>query len=93
MPIKTVICHLSPDMPANDISKSLEDLGFDINVRQMMATQTASNGQTHMELLPLFPATLTKNIKSQDAFKLNSLNHIIKLELHTDQTSLLQCYN
>jgi hypothetical protein len=91
-PIKAVICHLPPDIPAEDISKSLEDLGCNIiNVRQMMATQTAPNGQTHMEPLPLFLATLTKNIKSQDTFKLNSLNRIIKL--YTDQTGLMQCYN
>jgi hypothetical protein len=38
-PIKTVIHHLSPDMPAEDTSNSLEDLGFNIiSVRQMTAT-------------------------------------------------------
>jgi hypothetical protein len=39
-PIKAVvICHLSLDMPAEGISNSLEDLGFNvINVRQMTAT-------------------------------------------------------
>jgi hypothetical protein len=37
-PIKAIIRHLPPDMPAEDISNSLEDLGSNIiNVRQMMA--------------------------------------------------------
>jgi hypothetical protein len=51
-------------MPVEDISNSLEDLGLNANnVRQMMATQTAPNGQTHVEPLPLFLVTLTRNIK------------------------------
>jgi hypothetical protein len=33
-------------------------------VRQMI-TWTAPNGQTHVETLPLFLVTLTKNIQSQ----------------------------
>jgi hypothetical protein len=41
-------------MPGEDIPNSLEDLGFGIIVRQMMATQSAPNGQTRMETLPLF---------------------------------------
>jgi hypothetical protein len=45
-PIKAVICHLPPDMTAEDISNSLEDLGFNvINVRQMMANRRAPHGQ------------------------------------------------
>jgi hypothetical protein len=37
--VKEVICHFSPDMPAEDISNSLEELGFSvINVRQITAT-------------------------------------------------------
>jgi hypothetical protein len=51
-----VIRHISADKPAEDISNSLEGLGFKvINVRQMMATRRAPNGQTHVELLPLLP--------------------------------------
>jgi hypothetical protein len=34
-PIKAVICHLPPDLPAEDISNSLEGLGFNIIVRQL----------------------------------------------------------
>jgi hypothetical protein len=92
--MKAVIHHLPPDMPAEDICKSLEGLGLNIiNVRQMMATRTAPNRQTHMETLPLF-FILTINIKSQEIFKLNSLNHIvIKVELRKGQTGLRQCYN
>jgi hypothetical protein len=82
-PIKAVICHLPPNMPAENISNSLENFGFNIvNMRQMMITRTAPNGQTHMEPLPLFLVTLTRKIKYQEIFKLNSLNHImIKVEL------------
>jgi hypothetical protein len=55
MPIKAVIRHLPPDMPAEDISNSLDDLGFNaINVRQMTATRTASNGQPHVETIPCY---------------------------------------
>jgi hypothetical protein len=78
-----------------DISNSLEDLGVNvINVRQMTATQTAPSGQTHVELLPLFIVILTRNINSQEIFKLNSLNHIIiKAVLYRAQTGLMQCCN
>jgi hypothetical protein len=89
-PVKAVIRHLPPGTPAEDISDSLEDLGFNvINVRQMTATQTASNGQTHVEQHPLFLVALTRNIKSQEIFELNRLNHIIiKVELYRAQTGL-----
>jgi hypothetical protein len=63
--INLIISHLPPDMPAEDISSSLEDLGFCIfNVRQMTVTQEAPSGQTHVETLPLFLVILTRNIKS-----------------------------
>jgi hypothetical protein len=59
-----------------------------------MATRTAPNRQTHVESLPLFLVTLTRNIKSQEIFKTNSLNHIfIKTELYRAQTGLTQGYN
>jgi hypothetical protein len=64
-------------MPAEDISKSLENLGFNIIVRELTISRRAPNGQTYMENLPLFLVTLTRNVKSQEIFKLNSLNHII----------------
>jgi hypothetical protein len=49
-PIKAVIRHLPPDTSAEEISSSLEDLGFNvIIVRQMKATRRAPNGQTHVE--------------------------------------------
>jgi hypothetical protein len=61
-PIKAVILHLPPDKPAEDISNSLEDLGFKvINARQMTATRRTPNGQNHVELLPLFLVTLKKH--------------------------------
>jgi hypothetical protein len=45
-PIKAIIHHLPPDMPAEVISNSLEDLGFNvIKARQVTATRTAPNGQ------------------------------------------------
>jgi hypothetical protein len=66
-PIKTAIRHLPPDTPSEDISNILEDLGFNvINVRQMTATRRALNGQTHVEILPLFLVTLTRNKISRD---------------------------
>jgi hypothetical protein len=45
--IKAVIDHIPPDMPAEDISNSLEDLGFNvINMRQMTATRRAPVDKT-----------------------------------------------
>jgi hypothetical protein len=80
-----------PDTPFEVISNNLEDV---INVRQMTATRTEPNGQIHVESLTLFSVTLTRNVKSQEIFKLNSLNHIIiKVELYRTQTGLAQCYN
>jgi hypothetical protein len=92
-PFKAVIRHL-PGMPTEDISNSLQDLGFNvINVRQLTTNQKAANGQTHVETLLLFLVTLTRNMKSQEIFELNSLNHIIiKVELYRAQTGLKQLY-
>jgi hypothetical protein len=77
--IKSVLRHLLlPDPPAAGTSNSLENLGFNFtNVRQMTTTRTAPNGQTQVELLPLFLFILTGNLKSKEIFKLHSLNHII----------------
>jgi hypothetical protein len=70
-----------------DISNNIENLGF--NVRQMTATRRAPTGKTHVETLPLFLDALTKNMKSQEIFKLNSLNHItIKAEFYRAQIGL-----
>jgi hypothetical protein len=53
-PIKTVIRHLPIDIPAEDISNSLVDLGFDvINVKQMTTTRSSENGRKQINL-PLF---------------------------------------
>jgi hypothetical protein len=92
-PIKAVIRHLPPDTPAEDISNSLEGLAFNIiNVRQLTTNRRARNGKTYVENLPLFLVTLTRNAKSQEIFKLNSLNHIIiKVESYRAQTGLTQC--
>jgi hypothetical protein len=93
--IKAVIHHLPLDIPADDIFNSLDDLGFNIiNVRQMAPTRRAPKGQTHMETLHLFLVTLTKNIKYQEVFKLNSLNDIIiMVEVCRAQTGPMQCHN
>jgi hypothetical protein len=87
--------HLLPDTPAEDICNSLEGLGFNIiNVRQLTTNRRAQIGQTYAENLPLFFVTLTRNVKSQEIFELNSLNHIIiKVESYRAQTGLTQCYN
>jgi hypothetical protein len=84
-PIRPVIHHLPPDTPAKDISNNLEDLGFKV---------ITTNGKSHVEPLPLLLVTLTRNIKSQELFQLNSLKHIIiRRELYGVQTDLRQCYN
>jgi hypothetical protein len=63
--IKAVIRHIPPHTPAEDISYSLENLGFNvINVRQLTTNRRSLNGQTHVETLTLFFVTLTRNVKS-----------------------------
>jgi hypothetical protein len=77
-PIKAVIRHLPPDTPAEVIFNSLENLGFNIiDVRQLTTNRRSPNRQTYVENLPLFLVTLTRNVKSQEIFKLNSLKQII----------------
>jgi hypothetical protein len=82
-------------MPVEDISNSLEDIGFHvINVSQLATNSGAPNGQTHVETFPLLLVTLTRNVKSQEMLKLNSLNHIIiKVESYRGETGLTQCYS
>jgi hypothetical protein len=66
-PIQAVIHHLPPDMPAEDISNSLEDFVFNvIKVRQLTGNRIAPNGQIYMETLPLLHVTLTRNVKSRE---------------------------
>jgi hypothetical protein len=92
--IKAVIRHFPPDTSAEDISKSLRGLGVNIvSVSQLTTNGRAPNGQTHLENLSLH-VTLTRNVKSQEIFKLNSSDHIIiKVESYRAQTSFTQCYN
>jgi hypothetical protein len=83
-PIKAVMRHLPPDTPAEEISNSLEGLGFSvINVRQMAANLRAFHGKAYVETLPLFLITLTGNLKSQKIFKLNSLTILLYNEGRT----------
>jgi hypothetical protein len=59
--MKAVIRYFPPHTPQEDISDSLEDLGFNvINVRQMTANRRATHRQTYVDALPLFLTTLTK---------------------------------
>jgi hypothetical protein len=61
--IKAVIRHLSPDIPAEDISNSLGDIGFDVfKVRRLTATRRAPHRQAYMETLTLFQVTLIRNL-------------------------------
>jgi hypothetical protein len=93
-PIKAVIRHLLHDTPAEDISNSLNDLGFDvINVKQMTSKKTDPQGRSEVNL-PLFLVTLPRTEKSQQIFKLNKIcNIIIKVEAYRAQSGLTQCYN
>jgi hypothetical protein len=92
--IKAVIPHLPPNTPVKNISKRLEVLAFNvINVRQMTATRRAPKGQIHVEPIHLFLVTLTRNIKSREIFKLNTLNHIIiRLALRNAISELYNCW-
>jgi hypothetical protein len=83
------------DTQAEDISNSLDDLGFNvINARQMTANRRTPHGQAYVDTFPLFLITLTRNVKSHDIFKLNILNHIIvQVEPYRAHTGLTQCYN
>jgi hypothetical protein len=69
-PIKAVIRHPPTETPAEGISNILENSSFNaINVRQITATRRTPNGKTHVESLPLFLFTLTRNIKYKKTFK------------------------
>jgi hypothetical protein len=93
-PIKAIIRHLLHDTPAEDISNSLNDLGFDvINVKQMTSKKTDTQGRSKVNL-PLFLVTLPRTEKSQQIFKLNKIcNIVIKVEAYRAQNGLTQCYN
>jgi hypothetical protein len=59
-------------------------------VRQLTTSRRAPKVQTQLENLPLFLVFLTRNVKSQEIFKLSSLNRIIiKIESYKAQTSLI----
>jgi hypothetical protein len=93
--VKSQICHLHPDTPAEVVSNNLEALGFNIiNVRQLTTSRRAQNGQIHVESLPLFLVTLTRNVTFQEIFKLNRHNHmIIKVQYYRAQNGFTQYYN
>jgi hypothetical protein len=58
----------------------------------MTTKRTAQNEQTHVVPLPLLFLTLTRNIKPQEVFKLNSSKYIIiKVEAYKQQTDHIEC--
>jgi hypothetical protein len=59
-PIKAVIRHLPPDTPAEDISNSLENLDYVINVRQMTATLSTTKRTKPRRNPPAIPFFLNK---------------------------------
>jgi hypothetical protein len=58
-----------------------------------MTSPRALDVQTYEETLPVFLVALKRNVKSQEIFKLNSLNHITKVESNGGPTGLTQCHN
>jgi hypothetical protein len=92
-PIKEAIHHLPPDTPVEDISSSLDDLGFNVtNMRQMSHSKSTQQPNPHGNS-PSILCYLNKKQKSHEIFKLNNLNHvIIKVELYRAQTSLMQLW-
>jgi hypothetical protein len=65
-PIKTVIDPLPPHMPSEDISNSLDDFDFNVVSVMQLTNRRATNGQTHIETLPLVLVTFTRKVKSRD---------------------------
>jgi hypothetical protein len=94
-PMKAVIRHLPPRHASRRFSNILEGVGFNfISFRQLTTNRRAPNGHTHLANLPLFLGTLTRNLKSQEMFELNSLNHIIiNVESYRVQTGRTHCYS
>jgi hypothetical protein len=73
-PIMAVFRRLPPDTPSEGIPSSLENLGFSvIKERQITGNRSASSGQTHVETVPLFLVTLTRNTKSLLIFRLKAI--------------------
>jgi len=94
-PIKAIIRHLPGKTPAEDITNELLALGYKVhNVRQMTTTRQQAEGGRQTQALPLFLATLEREEKSQQIFKLTHLNYvIIQVEAYWARTGLTQCYN
>jgi hypothetical protein len=92
-PMKAVIRHLPHNTSAEDISDGLVSLGFYvISVKQMTATRRSpSDGSITINL---FLITFPRTAKSQEIFRLQSLNHIaIRVEACRAQNGLAQCHN
>jgi hypothetical protein len=65
-PINAVICHLTHNTPAEDISDGLVSLDFDfISVKQMTTTRRTPPEGTSSVNIPLFLITLPRAAKSQ----------------------------
>jgi hypothetical protein len=92
-PIKTSICYLPIETPAEDIAKGLVDLGFEVISIRHVNPHWSLEGTAPITL-PLFFVTLPITTESQDLFKLSNLCHIsIKVESYKSKNALTQCYN
>jgi hypothetical protein len=94
-PIKTVIRHIPPNTPAQQISDVLMDLGFDIiSVKQMSTTRRSPSEGTVFKNFTLYLITLPRTAKSQEIFRLTAVCHIaIGVEAYGGQKSLTKCHN
>jgi hypothetical protein len=94
-PIKAVIRHLPQNTAAEDISDGLVTLGFDVVSAKLMTTTHGSPSEERITRhLPLFLITLSRTVKSQEIFQLQSLCHIfIRVEAYRAESGLTQCHN
>jgi hypothetical protein len=68
-PVKAVIRPLPNDLPPEDISNGLQNLGFSVlSVKHMTASQLSPKGGTYTVNLPHFFTTVTRNTKSHETF-------------------------
>jgi hypothetical protein len=63
-PVKAVIRHLPINTPAEDISNSLQDLGYsELSVKQMTASRPSPGGGNYTLNLPPFPSNPNQTLK------------------------------
>jgi hypothetical protein len=87
--VKPVIRHLSNNTSSEDITVTLQELGYKvISLKQMTAKHPSPEGAVSLISIPLFLITLGRNQKSLDIFKISNLCNInVKVEAYKSKVA------